>query len=207
MRLAVLGPAEGNRAILQDRARFTMDRLSPDRILYLGIDGLLDEVVREWASEIVDGDPSDAAVWQRAVESCATSDHRTIDAFLHRERQRAALQKFVCLPHAQARTIEMFQGLLTVIIFDKALLDEEDILPATLLVFGKGTEPLVHRVGQRTFISPGPLSHPLGGVALLAEEDGEIFVSIYGPGGDRLRHESVASLVRSAKLTVQGAGS
>jgi hypothetical protein len=207
MRLAVLGPAEGNRPILRDRARFTMDRLSADRILYLGVDGLLDEVVREWASEIVDGDPSDAAVWKRAVENCATSDHRTIDAFLHRERQRAALQKFACLPHAQARTVEMFQGLLTVIIFDKALLDEEDILPATLLVFGKGKEPLIHRVGQRTFISPGPLSHPQGGVALLAEEDGEIFASVYGPGGDRVRHEPVASLVRSAKLTVQGAGS
>lgn len=207
MRLAILGPAEGNRSILRDRARFTMDRLSADRILYLGVDGLLDDVVREWASEIVDGDPSDAAVWKRAVETCATSDHRTIDAFLHRERQRAALKKFACLPHPQARTVEMFQGLLTVIIFDKALLDEEDILPATLLVFGKGKEPLVHRVGQRTFISPGPLAHPQGGVALLADEDGEIFASIYGPGGEKVRHEPVASLVRSAKLTVQGAGS
>jgi hypothetical protein len=92
-----------------------------------------------------------------------------------------------------------------VIIHDKALLDEEDILPAALLVFGKARDPMIHRVGQRTFISPGPLAHPQGGVALLAEEAGEIAVSIYDPKGERVRQETVTSLSRGARLTVKGA--
>jgi hypothetical protein len=101
----------------------------------------------------------------------------------------------------------MLQGILAVLIFDKAYLDEEDILPATLLVFGKGNEPLVHRVGQRTFLSPGPLTHPQGGMLLLAKENSGIYVSIFNSNDERVRHESVAALARGAKLTVQGSES
>lgn len=205
MRLALLGPADGNRTALRSRAQFALDRLSPDRVMYLGVDDIFDDVLLQWAREIVMGDPSDAAVWDRAVQACATADHRAIDVFLRRERQRTSLRKVTCLPHAKARTVELFSGIVTVIIHDKALLDEEDILPAALLVFGKARDPIIHRVGQRTFISPGPLAHPKGGVALLAEEAGEIAVSIYDSKGDRVRQETVASLARGTRLTVQGA--
>lgn len=207
MRLAVLGPAGGDHAALRKRAQFAMTRLSADRVLYLGVDDTFDEVIHQWGTEIVGADPSDDAVWQRAVDICAGSNHKTIDGFLERERKRSELSKLARLPHAQARTIEMFGGLVTVIIHDKALLDEEDILPATLLVFGKGKDPVVHRVGQRTFISPGPLSHSKGGLALLTEEREDIVVSLYGPDDKRTRQEPVASLARSARLTVQGASS
>lgn len=184
-----------------------MEKLTADRILYLGVDDVFEEVVRGWAEEIVGGDPSDQAVWARAVETCATADHRRLDAFLNRERRRASLAKIARLPHAQARTIEMFGGLVTVLIHDKGLLDEEDILPATLLVFGKGKEPVTHRVGQRTFLSPGPLSHPEGGLLLLAEEAEEIIATLFGPGGAVVKREPVASLARSMRLTVRGASS
>lgn len=207
MRLAVLGPASTNRAALRQRTQFAMDKLSADRVLYLGVDDSFDEILAQWAEEIVGGIPTDDAVWERAADACARADHRAIDAFLRRERRRAELAKVERLPHAKARTVEMLGGLVTVIIHDKALLDEEDILPATLLVFGKGKEPVVHRVGQRTFISPGPLSHPKGGLALLSEERDDIMISIYGAGGNRVVHEPVASLSRSARLTVQGASS
>ena len=43
------------------------------------------------------------------------------------------------------------------LLYDKALLDEEDILPASLLIFGKHPVPLVRQVGSRTFISPGEI--------------------------------------------------
>ena len=207
MRLAVLGPANGNRTALRKRAQFALDKLSADRILYLGVDETFDEVIRQWAKEIVGGDPSDQAVWARAVDTCAAADHTKIDAFLNRERRRAALANLARLPHSKARTIEMFGGLVTVIIHDKALLDEEDILPATLLVFGKAKDPVIHRVGQRTFLSPGPLSHLKGGLMLLTEESEEIVATVFGPGGAAVNREPVASLARSMKLTVRGAPS
>ena len=59
MRLAVLGPASGNRNRLRERSQYALEKLSADRIVYLGIDGLLDLVVRDWAVELVGSDPSD----------------------------------------------------------------------------------------------------------------------------------------------------
>ncbi len=204
MRLAVIGPAAGDRIALRKRAQFAMEELSPDRVLYLGIDDAFDDMVERWASHIVQGDPSDEAVWKRAAKACATANHHAIDAFLKRERKRAALKALATLPHAKARTIEVFLGLVCIIIHDKALLDEEDILPATLLVFGKSPIPMIHRVGKRVFVSPGPISDPDGGVALIAEKKKEILIAVHGADGEEKSHDLI-STSRSARLTVQGA--
>lgn len=207
MRLVVIGPANGDHAALRQRAQFALEKLAPDRVLYLGVDDVFDSMVERWATDIVQGDPSDAAVWDRAARACASSGHAMIDAFLKRERSRARLKMLARLPHAQARTVEMFQGLVTVIIHDKAYLDEEDILPATLLVFGKSKDPVLHRVGQRVFIAPGPIDHAEGGLVLI-EEEGEAIVARFHAADESLkRNEVVASLGRSVRLTVQGASS
>lgn len=207
MRLAVLGPSQGDRAALRKRAEHALDVLEAGRVVYLGIDGALDEVVGEWANQLVRGDPSDDAVWDRAVEHCAEGGHDDIDRFLLGERSREGLKKLECLPHPKARTIEIIEGIVTVIIHDKALLDEEDILPATLLVFGKSSEPIVHKVGARTFIAPGPLSHAQGGIALLEDAHDEIVVSIHGPDGTCARKEAVAQIGKGMRLRVKGASS
>ena len=207
MRLAVLGPSQGDRAALRKRAEHALAVLQAARVVYLGVDGSLDEVVMDLATELVQGAPSDDAVWDRAVERCADATHEVIDEFLHGERKREGLKKLECLPHAKARTIEIIAGIVTVIIHDKALLDEEDILPATLLVFGKSAEPVVHRVGARTFIAPGPLSHPQGGTALLEDADDEVVVSIHGPDGTCTRKETVAQIGQGMRLRVKGASS
>lgn len=207
MRLAILGPADGNRAALRSRAQSALDSLNPDRIVYLGVDGIFDEVLRAWALELVQEDPSDDAVWDRALRTCAAADHQALDKFLLRERKRAKLRTITCLPHATARTVELFSGIVTILIHDKANLDEEDILPAALLVFGKGREPLIHRIGHRTFICPGPLHHPRGGTTLLAEQDGVIVASMIDAKGSVVQQETVASRNQGARLTVKGASS
>jgi len=158
-----------------------------------------------WAREIVAADPSDAALWARAADACADAPHTKIDGFIEKERRRARLKLLECLPHAQARTVELFDTVVSVVIFDKAQLDEDDILPAAILIFGKSREPLFHRVGSRVFVSPGPAAHPAGGAALLAEEDGEVIVTFYGPDGKLVRRESAAQLGANVRMTVQGA--
>ena len=67
------------------------------------------------------------------------------------ERKRERLEALKCLRAATARTVEIFEGRVAVFLHDKALLDEEDILPATfLLVFGKE---------QRSAGAPGWLAY------------------------------------------------
>ena len=133
MRLAILGPADGNRAALRSRAQSALDSLNPDRIVYLGVDGIFDEVLRAWALELVQEDPSDDAVWDRALRTCVAADHQTLDKFLLRERKRAKLRTITCLPHATARTVELFSGIVTILIHDKANLDEEERIMAIFL--------------------------------------------------------------------------
>lgn len=179
-----------------------LDTLRVDRAIYLGADGALDRVVEAWATELVHGEPSDEAVWERASRGCARSEAAAIDEFLRRERKRGQLKVFECLPHATARTIEIFEGLVAVILHDKALLDEEDILPASILVFGKSREPIVHKVGPRTFVSPGPLGHPRGGLVLLADEAEAVVARFYARDGSCVGEHAVASLSRAVHVTV-----
>jgi hypothetical protein len=195
--------------VLRARAQFVIDELRVARAVYLGADGALDELVRRWAGELVGGEPADDAAWERAASACATASHDGIDAFLRAERRRQALRVLECLPHASARSIELFHDkVVAVLIHDKALLDKEDMLPAAILAFGRSSEPLVHRVGQRTFVSPGPAAHPRGGVAMLDDDqEGTVSASIFAPDGTRVLCETVASAAQVARLTVQGASS
>ena len=50
-----------------------------------------------------------------------------------------------------------------VLIHDKALLDEEDILAANLLVYGKSETPMVKKIGSRWFVSVVVMSVPPNG--------------------------------------------
>jgi hypothetical protein len=90
-----------------------------------------------------------------------------------------------------------------VLIHDKAQLDEEDILAANLLFFGKSDAPLVRKIGARWFVTPGPIGCDGGGMAVLDDEQEEITVTIYDSAGKPCQRETL-SLHRATKMRVQG---
>src|SRR5204862_3713015 len=104
----------------------------------------------------VGDEPTEARIWERAAARCPGATPGDIDGFIAAERTRERLKALQCLPGA-ALTIELLEGRVAVLLHDKALLDEEDILPAALLIFGKSHAPVVRNVGSRTFISPGEI--------------------------------------------------
>ena len=186
MRFAVLGPANGDLAALEKGASLLLFELEAEQVIYLGADDALDRLVLDWARRLVGPDPSEEGIWDRAATQCASASPAAIDRFVAAERRRERLRALQCLPVATSRTIELLAGRVAVLLYDKALLDEEDILPASLLVFGKSREPLVRQVGSRTFVSPGELGQK-SGVALFSDDDaGEISVTMYTPAGERL---------------------
>ena len=63
----------------------------------------------------------------------------TIDKFVSSERARLHSQVFATLPKG-SRTIEILDGRVALFVFDKAVLDEEDIAAASVLVFGKSDD-------------------------------------------------------------------
>jgi hypothetical protein len=204
MRLALLGPAEGHTTELSAAARFLLDEKLVDRAVYLGIDGALDAVVQSWAESLVGEDPSEEAVWERAARACLRSGAADIDGFISKERARARLRVFESLPDSETRVVEMLGGALAVMIHDKAKLNEEDMLPARILIFGKGKGAVIKQVGQRWFLSAGSLGDEGSGVMLLDDTDEGIHLTLLDRACQEVRTERL-STERGAKLKVSGA--
>ncbi len=202
MRFAVLGPAGGDLVALEKGASLMLFELEAEQVVYLGADDALDRLVLEWARRLVGPDPSEDGLWARAADRCVSASEGEIDRFIAAERRRERLKALKCLPQAPARTIEILEGRVAVLLYDKALLDEEDILSASLLIYGKSTEPVVRQVGARTFIAPGELGRGPGGIALLSDDaNGDLTVSIYDPTGG-LFESHVVPTIRTGKFTV-----
>jgi hypothetical protein len=202
MRFGVLGPANGDLAALEEGANLLLFEYLAEEVIYLGADDALDRLVLAWVQRLVGEDPSQDGIWGRAAEKCRAGRPDEIDRFVDAERRRERLKALKCLPAATSRTVEIFEGRVALFLHDKALLDEEDILPATLLVFGKSREPLVRQVGARTFVSPGEMMRGKSGVILFSDEpSGDINVSLFEPGGSLLETHLIAA-TRTAKFRV-----
>src|SRR5689334_9090476 len=182
MRFAVLGPANDDLAALEKGASLALFELEAEQVVYLGPDDALDRLVLDWAGRLVGPNPSEDGLFDRAASSCSAGSPDAIDRFIAAERRLERLRALKCLPAASSRTIEILEGRVAVLLYDKALLDEEDILAASLLIFGRSKEPLFRQVGSRTFVSPGELGAGQAGIALFAgDASGDVAVSIYDP--------------------------
>jgi hypothetical protein len=201
MRLGLLGPAAQHERELQRVADFLLDEVHVDKALYLGVDRALDAVVRRRAERLLGQDPESFALFRRATRSCLSGTPEQIAEFVAAERSCGSLKALESLPGAATRSVEMLDGKLAVMIYDKAHLDEEDILAATLLAFGKSREPVVKRVGRRWFLSPGAFG--AGGLMLLDDEAGGIRLRQFDGECRELRAEELL-VEGSPRLRVQG---
>jgi hypothetical protein len=203
MRLGLLGPAGSDVGALGKAAEFLLNGARVHRAIYLGNDGALDRAVAAWARKLVGDDPSDDAAWRRAADVAVSGTSEQIDRFVQTERARLRLKSLEALPEEISRTIEMVGDRVAVLIHDKAMLDEEDILAANLLFFGKSDGPLVRKIGARWFVTPGPIGSEGGGIAVLDDEGDEITITIYDSTGKTSQKETL-SLHRATKMRVQG---
>jgi hypothetical protein len=203
VRLGLLGPCGGDLEELARSAEFLLNGARVTRAIYLGSDDALEETVALWAQSLVGPDPSDDAVWTRALSVISRGSPDEIDAFIRRERARQRLKSLERLPQEELRSIEMFGDRVAVLIHDKAMLDEEDIFSAALLIYGRSDGPLVKKIGQRWFLTPGPIGSEGGGAMVLDDSDDDVVATVYDVAGRASRSE-VLSVTRTAKLSVQG---
>jgi hypothetical protein len=193
MRLGLLGPATGDVGALGRGAEFLLNGARVHRAIYLGNDGALDRAVAAWARKLVGDDPSDDGAWKRGAEIALKGNPTAIDRFVATERARLRLKALEALPETVSRTIEMVGDRVAVLIHDKAQLDEEDILAANILLFGKSDAPLIRKIGARWFVTPGPIGSKGGGCAVLDDEQNEVVVTIYDVAGKPSHREVLAA--------------
>ncbi len=198
MRLGLLGPAGEETEKLLSAVTFLRDEQLVDRAVYLGVDGALDAVIQGFAEGLVGGDPKEDAMWTRAADACIEAEPASIDRFIAQERDRRSLSMFESLPTDATRVIELLNGKVTVMIYDKADLDEEDIVAASVLAFGKSPDPVIKKVGARWFLAPGTC-----GVLVLEDKPDGIYLAQHSAAGEELSVQKL-STARAARLRIQG---
>ncbi len=195
MRLGLVG-ASGDLAALA-RALRTAVRLS-DRVVYLASDPGFDDVLAGWVGLL----HAEGSLRERAA-AVLDADATRLASTVAAELARRELLNVHSLSGA-SRAVEILLDRVVLLAADKTDLDEEDLLPASVIAFGRG-EALVRRVGSRVFVAPGPPSASAG-VAVLAEEPGgsSLTLTLFTADGAEVQSTAL-DLARAAKLRVQGA--
>lgn len=191
MRLGLLGPADDDQKQLENAARWLAEEQRADRVVYLGSDRRLDVVVSAWAERLVGHRADDFSIMARATDHCLHGSVEEIDDFLSREQERTKLKMFESLPGESTRSVDLIAGKVAVMLYDKAQLEEEDILPATLLIYGKSRRPMIKAIGRRWFLSPG--SFPHHGLMMIDDGDEKLRASTFDSNFELVEKQELAT--------------
>jgi hypothetical protein len=197
MRIGLLGPGE-DEALFREAARFLLQESEVDQVVYLGDATFLEAVTSRWVTEL--DVASEDAFLRGALDVAMSGTAEEVEGLLARDVLTARLTQIRKLPPPPARAIELIDDRVVVFVHDKAVLDEEDIANAAVVVYGRANEAGVRRFGKRLFVTPGPL----GGrrVGFIEDDDAGAFVSLVDLTGRAVFREALTT--GSTKMTVAG---
>ncbi|MCA9601217.1 MAG: hypothetical protein R3A78_11360 [Polyangiales bacterium] len=190
MKLAFVGPSEGDTDALHRMVERLLMHFEVDKVVYLGLDDTLDRVMGAWAESVFPGGNDERQLVDAAARLACAGSPGDIDAFLAADRLLERLRAVRRLPSETARAVEMVDDRIVTVVYDKAMLNEEDIANSSVLVYGKAAEPFVKRFGPRCFFTPGPLSHGRFGLVELDAED-QVFLGLFDTHGQPEWREAV----------------
>jgi hypothetical protein len=195
VKIGVVGPTEdvdGCRAALLMLLR---DQ-GVDQAVFLGTDAVLEGAV-EGLGEALER-ARDQGFLDEAVRVAESGTPDAIRALLEADERSVGAGAVRKIPAPPARAVELVGDRIVLWIHDKALLDEDDIANASLIVYARSEQSEVRRFGKRAFATPGPLT----GGHLLVIEPGTagLVVSLVGLDGRVELREALGGT--QGKLTV-----
>jgi hypothetical protein len=186
MRIGLIGPENGTRDDLERALSLCVDDPEVRQVIYLGSDDAAGEIVERWARERLGPEQFLA----RGAELACSGSPDEIGALLREEDAAQRLMAVRRLPDPPARAIEMMDTWLVLAVHDKAVLEEDDIANAHVIVYGRAKEAAIKRFGPRCFFTPGPIAGgKLGMLSLRA--DGQLDVSLLDLRGEVLATEAL----------------
>lgn len=153
MRIGLIGPAGQARAQLARAIDLLIADRAMHQIIYLGNDDAAGQALAERERAGLAPD----AFLQRAADAACGGSADAIAQLLLEQRATSRLALVRRLPDPPARAIEMMDKWIVLGVYDKAVLDEDDIGNAHIIVYGRSEEPGLNRFGPRCFFTPGPL--------------------------------------------------
>ena len=195
MRLGIIGQAGSAAEELRRAIELFLSDPQIKQIIYLGDDNALDTVVTDYAQETL----SEAEFLRRGAALAVSGSADDIEGLLAEDRAAQRLSVLRCLPEPPARAIEMLERWIVLAVHDKAILDEDDVANAHVIVYGKAPEADFKRFGPRSFVTPGPLAR--GRVARISlRPDGGLEVALLDLDGSSVLRESISPA--NAKVVV-----
>ncbi len=195
MRIGVIGQAGKQHAELRKALELLLADPKVEQVIYLGVDGAVENVVADWSKQSLAEDDFLA----RTAALCPSGSAEQIESLLAEDRAAQRLSAVRKLPDAPARAIEMLDKWIVLAVHDKAILDEDDVANAHVIVYGKALEPDFKRFGPRSFLTPGPLSKGKVG-RLTLQPDGSLEIVLLDLQGNTVLREELSAA--TAKLVV-----
>ncbi len=197
MRIGFIGPAEGDVEALREALDFLLGDAGADSVIYMGEDDTADQLAEEARRAATGG--ADGTFLGAARELAMSGTPEQISALLGAEEDLEKLSALRILPPSPMRAVEMLDDRIVLLVHDKAVLAEDDIVNASVIVFGRSKELMLKRFGARYFFTPGPLNQ--GQVGLLEREgDGRLAAAAFDLSGRPLWREVLQW--RTAKIMV-----
>lgn len=194
-KLGLLGPTD-DEDTLREAASFLLGDAEADQVVFLGDGAFLEQALERWGADV--GLDGGSTFLDRALAAAKAGDARAIEQFLAEDAGARRIVDVRRLPDPPARAIELIDDRIVLFVHDKAVLDEEDIANANLIVYGASKESQLHKFGKRAFFTPGPLA--AGRVGIVESSDEGFTVAVYDVSGMPVLRESLATSI--TRLTV-----
>ena len=187
MRMGIIGTAVGATRELRQAIELFLSDPELKQIIYLGEDDAITQVVTHFAHEQL----SDEEFLRRGVELACHGSAAAIRQLLQADQEAQRLSLLRRLPEPPACAIEMLDKWIILAVHDKAVLEEDDVANAHVIVYGHAEKAHYKRFGPRSFLTPGPLSQGLVGSVGL-RPDGALELNLLDLDGSKVLTESLA---------------
>jgi hypothetical protein len=196
MRMGIIGQADNAPDALHRAIELFLSDPQIKQIVYVGDDNAIDGEVDRFAREHLGEDE----FLQRGADLACAGSAEAIEVLLAQDRESQRLALLRRLPAPPARAVEMLEKWIVLAVHDKAILDEDDVANAHVIVYGKAPEADFKRFGPRSFLTPGPLSKGrVGRITLRA--DGGLDVALLDLQGTSVLRESISPALAKVVVT------
>lgn len=202
MRLGFLGPCRGDLAVLRPLAELLLFEFHVDRAIYLGADDALERATKDW-HERFQAPPDEPAFLREAALLAPDAPPEILEALIERDRKLHRLADLAMLPPPPSRAVEMFEDRVVLMVYDKSVLDEDDVANASIIVWGHAQDAQMRAIGPRVFLTPGSASASSGPHVALVERDEDAILCSLRDHTGKVTMEHRIPLTRGAKLGVQ----
>ncbi len=155
MRLGLVGPGVDSPDELQRGISLLLADPAVRHVLYLGDDDAVDPLI----AALSHGGLDEQTLLARAADLACDGSADAISSLLEQDRSSRRARAVRKLPAPPSRAVEMLDRFIVLAVHDKAVLDEDDIASAHIVVYGKSDGPSLRRFGPRSFFTPGPVAN------------------------------------------------